>query len=101
MLSILSDSSIFIQTIQNYPVSVEGAFDCDSLNVDSKSGNEMICCHALYKRLHYDFLPDFIVRFTGFDNKHKLFTQKITKICHFKDWVKDQRACDCVTLANK
>ena len=64
----------------------------------------MICFHALYKRLkrlHYDFLPDFIVRFTGFDNKHKLFTQKITKICNFKDWVKDQRACDCVTLANK
>ena len=43
----------------------EGAFDCDSLNVNFKGGNEMICWQALCKRpkrLHYDFLPDFIVR---------------------------------------
>ena len=45
-------SSIFERSIdyagryrinKNYPVSVEGAFDCDSFNVDFKGGNEMIC----------------------------------------------------------
>ena len=28
---------------KNYPVSVEGALDCDSLNVDFKGGNEIAC----------------------------------------------------------
>ena len=28
---------------KNYPVSVEGAFDCYFFNVDFKGGNEMIC----------------------------------------------------------
>ena len=43
-LSILSDSSIGHYRIdKNYPVSVEGAFDCDSFNVDFKEGNEIIC----------------------------------------------------------
>ena len=53
---------------KNYPVSVEGAFNCDSLNVDFKGG-----MYKRPKRLHYDFLPDFIVRLTGFDYKRKLF----------------------------
>ena len=57
---------------KNYPVSVEGALHCDSLKAGFKGGNEMICWQALHKRpkrLHYDFLPDFIVRLPGFDYK--------------------------------
>ena len=44
------------------------AFDCDSLNVDFKGSNEMICWQALYKRpkrLHYEFLPDFLFDHPG------------------------------------
>lgn len=43
ILLILSNSSIVIESIKNFPVSVEGAFYCDSLNVDFKDGNQIIC----------------------------------------------------------
>ena len=64
-----------------------GAFDCDSLNVDFKSGNEIICCQALYKRLkrlHYDFLPDFIVRLPGSIRNVNYLLKKSRKSVPFK-----------------
>ena len=54
---------------KNYPVSVEGAIDCNSSNVDFKGGNEIICWQALHKRLkrlHYDFFLILLFNYSGF-----------------------------------
>ena len=75
MLTIVSDSSIVIESIKImlFPLRERLTVTLE-LSVDFKGGNEMICWQTQYKRpkrLHYDFLPDFIVQLTGFDYKRK------------------------------